>query len=123
MHKNPIKARFIVASPRCSIKPLSQAITSAFRLFYKQIEAYNHKSRFFTGVNSFWVVQSNKPVFTAINKLNKRNKAISISTFDFSTLYTKLPHNQLLKVLHKLIDFCFYGSTKSFILINKCTLG
>ena len=119
MHKNPIKARFIVASPKCSIKPLAQAITSAFRLFYKQIESYNHKSRFFTGVNSFWVVQSNKPVFKAINKLNKRNKAKSITTFDFSTLYTKLPHNKLLKVLHKLIDFCFDGGTKNFILINK----
>ena len=88
MHKNPIKARFIVASPNCSIKPLSKAITSAFRLFYRQIESYNNKSRYFTGVNSFWVVQSNKPVFEAINRLNKRKKAKSISTFDFSTLYT-----------------------------------
>ena len=69
--------------------------------------------------NSFWVVQSNKPVLKAINKLNKRNKAKSITTFDFSMLYTKLPHNKLLKVLHKLIDFCFDGGTKNFILINK----
>ena len=37
MHKSPIKARFIIASPKSSIKPLSQAITSAFRLFYRQI--------------------------------------------------------------------------------------
>ena len=119
MHKNPIKARFIVASPKCSIKPLAKAITSAFRIFYKQIQSYNRKSRFFTGVNSFWVVQSNKPVFEAINRLNKRNKAKSITTFDFSTLYTKLPHNKLLKVLHSLIDFCFDGGIKKFILINK----
>ena len=32
MHKSPIKARYIIASPKSSIKPLSQAITSAFRL-------------------------------------------------------------------------------------------
>ena len=115
MHKNPIKARFIIASPKSSIKPLSQAITSAFRLFYKQIESYNDKCRFFTGVNTFWVVQNNKPVTDAVNKLNKRNKAKSISTFDFSTLYTKLPHNKLLMVLHHLIDFCFDGGENKFI--------
>ena len=109
MHKNPIKARFIIASPKSSIKPLSQAITSAFRLFYRQIESYNDKCRFFTGVNTFWVVQNNKPVTDAVNKLNKRNKAKYISTFDFPTLYTKLPHNKLLMVLHHLIDFCFDG--------------
>ena len=119
MHKNPIKAKFIVASPKCSIKPLAKAITSAFRIFYKQIQSYHYKSRFFTGVNSFWVVQSNKPVFEAINRLNKRNKAKSITFFDFFTLYTKLPHNKLLKVLHSLIDFCFDGGIKKFILINK----
>ena len=119
LHKTPIKARFIIASPKSSIKPLAKAITSAFRLFYKQIESYNDKCRFFTGVNTFWVVQSNKPVTVAINKLNTRNRAKSISTFDFSTLYTKLPHKKLESVLHHLIDFCFNGGTKKFLLIDN----
>ena len=42
-----------------------------------------------------------------MNELNKGMKATSVSTFDFSTLYTKLPHNKLLIVLNSLIDFCF----------------
>ena len=117
MHKSPIKARFMIASRKSSIKPLSQAIPSAFRLFYRQIESYNDKCRFFSGVNTFWVVQNNKPITDAINKLNERNKANSISTFDFSTLYTKLPHNKLLMVLHNLIDFCFYGGENKFVQI------
>ena len=61
---------------------------------------------FFTGVNTFWVVQNNKPVIDAMNGLNKQRKATSVSIFDFSTLYTKLPHNKLLMVLNSLIDFC-----------------
>ena len=28
-----------------------------------------------------------------MNGLNKQSKATSVSTFDFSTLYIKLPHN------------------------------
>ena len=59
MHKSPIKARFIIASPKSSTKPLSRAITSAFHLFYIQIESYIDKCRFFSGVNTFWVVQNN----------------------------------------------------------------
>ena len=119
MHKHPIKPRFIIASPKSSIKPLSKAITSAFRLFYRQIENYNDKLRFYTGVNSFWVVQNNRPVINAMKKLNTRNKAKSISTFDFATLYTKLPHDKLSDVLHKLIDFCFNGGEHKFIVISR----
>ena len=46
MHKQPIKARFIVAAPKCSVKMLSKAITKVFKLFYQQIESYNKKSTF-----------------------------------------------------------------------------
>lgn len=119
MHKNPIKSRFIIAAPICSIKPLSKAITQIFRLFYKQIEAYNKKCQFFTGVNAFWVVQSNKKVTDKMKKINKKGKAKSISTFDFSTLYTKIPHDKLLSVLNSLIDFCFNGGSKKFISVTE----
>ena len=119
MHKNPIKARFIIASPKSSIKPLARTITSVFRLFFRQIQTYNDKCRFFTGVNTFWVVQNNKPVIDAMNGLNKRRKATSVSTFDFSTLYTKLPHNKLLMVLNSLIDFCFDGGECKYITVNN----
>ena len=36
MHKSPTGFRFIIASPTCSIKPLSKDITSIFKLFYKK---------------------------------------------------------------------------------------
>ena len=105
MHKNPIKARFIIASPKSSVKALARNITSAFRLFFRQIQTYNNKCRFFTGANTFWIVQNNKLVIDAMKGLNKRRKATSVSTFYFSTLYTKLPHNKLLMVPNSLIDF------------------
>ena len=119
MHKHPIKARFIIASPKSSIKPLARTITSISRLFFfREIQTYNDKCRFFTGVNTFWVVQNNKPVIDAMNGLNKRRKATSVLTFDFSTLYTKLPHNKLLMVLNSFIDFCFDGGESKYITVN-----
>ena len=122
MHKNPIKARFIIVSPKSSIKTLARTITSVFRLFFRQIQTYNDKCRIFTGVNTFWVVQNNKPVTDAnlgLIGLNKRRKATSVSTFDFSTLYTKLPHNKLLMALNSLIDFCFDGGECKYVTVNN----
>ena len=60
MYKNPVKATFIIESPKSSINPLARTITSVFCLFFRQIQTYNDKYRFFTGVNTFWVVQNNK---------------------------------------------------------------
>ena len=123
-HKIPSKARFIIASPKCSIKTLSKYITSVFKLFYKQIESYNKKCEYFSGVKSFWVVQNNKPVIDAIHKLNHRNKASSIATFDFSTLYTKIPHDKLINVLNILTDFCFNAGDKRYLKITIwCYMG
>ena len=95
-----------------------RTIKSGFCLFFRQIQTYNDKCRFFTGVNTFWVVRNNKPVTDAMNGLNKRRKSTSVSTFDFSTLYTKLPHNKLLMVLNSLIDFCFDGGECKYITVN-----
>ena len=54
-----------------------------------------------------------------MNGLNERRKANSLSTFDFSTLHTKLPHNKPLMVLNGLIDFCFDGGECKYITVNN----
>ena len=88
-------------------------------MFFRQVQTYNDKCRFLTGINTFWVVRNNKPVIDAMNGLNKWRKATSVSIFDFSTLYTKLPHNKILMVLNSLIDFCFDGVESKYITFNN----
>ena len=119
MHKNPIKFRFIIAAPKCSIKPLSKAVTSVFKLFYNQIEHYNLKSYFYSSIKTFWVIQNNQPVIDSLNKINLKGKADCISTFDFSTLYTTIPHDKLLDVMNELTDFCFTGGTHKLISVTS----
>ena len=114
MHKNPIKGRFIIASPKSSIKLLVRTITSIFRLLFRQIQTYNDKCRFFTGVNTFSVVKNNKPVVDAMNGVNKQRKATSVLTFDFSALYTKLP----LTAVNSLIDICFDEGKSKYFTVN-----
>ena len=46
MHKNPVGSKFIIASPKCTLKPLLKNIVAIFKLFYKQIEKYYSKVEF-----------------------------------------------------------------------------
>ena len=67
------------------------------------------------------LVQNNEPVIKSLDKLSsiRRGKCMSTSTFDFSTLYTKIPHLKLISVLNELIDFCFQGDTNKLVAVTK----
>ena len=48
----------------------------------------------------------------SINKLGKFKAGKSMLTFDFSTLYTKIPHGKQLYVFNKIANFAFKGGTR-----------
>ena len=102
MHKNPISFCFVIASPVCSIKPLSKYITSIFKLFYEKVERFHTKGKVWSGIKTFWTIQNSYPVISSINKLNKYKAAKSISALDFSTLYTKILNDKLLYILNEI---------------------
>ena len=112
MHKTLSGARFIIAGKKFINKQLSKHVTSAFKLCYSQIDAYHKKTYYFSGAKTFWVIQNNSLPLECIKKINKRKNAKQISTFDFSTLYTKIPHDKLLDILYKVVDFVFKGGTR-----------
>ena len=119
MHKDPIGKRFIVASKTCSNKILSKNISKIFKLIYNQIENFHKGAKFMSNYNLFWVLNNIEPVINHLERINKRNNAKSISTFDFSTLYTKIPHDQLIERLCKTIDLVFSGGENKCIRISK----
>ena len=119
LHKNPVKCRFIIASKYCTVKHLSKSISSIFSLFSKQIETYNKKAHYYSGIKSYWIVQNRDPVIDAVKNSVSRRSAKGVSSFDFSTLYTKIPHDKLIVVLNKIIDFAFKGGTRKKIAISK----
>ena len=77
------------------------------------------KTYYFSEAKTFWVIQNNSLPLECIKKINKRKNAKQISKFDFSTLYTKIPHDKLLYILHKIADFVFKGGTRDYIIISK----
>ena len=38
-----------------------------------------------------------------------------MSTFNFSLLYTKIPHEKLLYVFNEITDFAFKGGTRDYV--------
>ena len=118
LHKSPVGARFIIAAKRCSIKPLSKAIMKVFKLIYKQIENFHAKGKFYSNYNLFWVIQNSRPVIEKLNSINNRKKAKSITTYDFSTLYTNIHHADLITKLEKVIDIAFGGGKSRYIRVN-----
>ena len=119
MDKSPIHFRFIMASPVCSIKPLSKDMKSIFKLFYEKVERYHAKGKAWSGIKAFWCIQNSYPLSSSINKLNKRRAAKSMSSFDFSRLHTKLPHDQLLYVLNRITHFDFKVGTRDYISVHN----
>ena len=105
LHKNPIGSRFIVASSRCPTKPITEVVSRVFKMIFAHIESFHKKSLFYLNYKRFWVVQNSFPIIEKLDKINAKRNAKNISTFDFSTLYTTLPHNLLIEVLNDLIGF------------------
>jgi len=109
MHYTPCRKRFIIASSTCSTKPLSKVTSNIFKHIFNQTRVFHEKCTFYKNYNRFWVIENSFPVLQKLDMINSKKKAREISTFDFSTLYTKLPHDDLIHVLHDMVDFAFNG--------------
>ena len=84
-------------------------------MLYKHVKNFHKKSQFYSNFKKFWVVQNSFPVVEQLNRINRKKNAKRISTFDFSTLYTTIPHDLLIKVLSEIIDFVFSSSQRNRI--------
>ena len=63
--------------------------------------------------NWFWSIKNSGEV---LSKLKCRGfRATSLSTYDFSTLYTTLPHNLIKEKLFDLIDWTFKRALKTMV--------
>ena len=118
-HKTPTGTRFIIASKHCCTKKISTAVSLVFKLIYNQVENFHTKAKFLSNYNKFWVLQNCNPILESLNRINKKQNAKCISTFDFSTLYTKLPHDKLTKELSNIIDFVFDAGSNQYIAISN----
>jgi len=114
LHKNPYKARFIASSRQCSTKRLSVLLSNILSHFRKHLAQYCKTIETRTGVRAFWSVDGSLQV---INKMQQKKAAHHVTTADFSTLYTSLPHSKIRLNMFKLIDLLFRNSGQPLLAV------
>ena len=110
MHKTPIKLRFIIASCKSPNKTLARVAMLGLDACEKQIERFCESIRNFTGINRFFIINNFQKIANDIEILNSRPSEKQISTFDFTSLYTKLTHERLKNNMEWYVDTAFKGA-------------
>ena len=94
LFQEPYKARFIANSSYRTTTELSKLLTHCLTAVKNYVIRYCEKVYEMSGKSLFWSIKNFGEI---LNKLKWRGfrAPIILSTYDFSTLYTTLPHNKL----------------------------
>ena len=102
-HKSPVKHRFIAGSSKCTTKELSSLLTKILTVIKTGLEKYCSIKTSHTGVNNMWILKNSTNLLSSLVHLGI-HKATSIQTFDFSMLYTSIPHDLLKSRMNNIIN-------------------
>ena len=107
LHKNLYKQRYIAGSTKCSTKLLSQILTRIISAVKEGLQKYCDTAYAISGVNQMWILKNSKELLENL-KAFSLHSIKSIKSFDFSTLYTTIPHDKLKSKLEEIINRCFF---------------
>ena len=113
--KDRIKHDLLQSS--CTTIELSELLTSCLTAVKNHVIRYCEKVYERSGKNLFWSIKNSREV---PNKLKSRGfRATSLSTYDFSKLFSTLPHNLIKEKLINLIEWTFKREGSPYIACNE----
>ena len=122
LHKTPYKYRFIALSFDCTTKPLSVLLTRILSAIKGKSSNLSSVMYSRTGINEMWILKNSSELLQKMNSFCYP-KITSIQTFDFSTLYTSIPHQKLKDRMHMLVNQTFLymnGSHRyKYLVVNR----
>ena len=96
---------------------MSKLLTSCLTAVRKHWIGYYDTVYERDGINYFWSIKNSNEV---LNKFKSKNfKASKLSTYDFSTLYTTLPHHLIKYKLIDLINRMFVRENTQYLACNE----
>ena len=96
---------------------LSKLLTSCLTVVKNHVIRYCEKVYERSGKNLVWSIKNSGEV---LNKLKSTEfRATSLSIYDFSTLYTTLPHNSIKEKIINLIEWTFKREGSPYIACNE----
>ena len=108
LHKSPYKQRYIAGSSKCSTKQLSILLTKILTVIKGGLKTFSETCYSRSGINQMWILKNSKTLLENLKSTSLRSVS-SISTYDFSTLYTTIPHSTLKSQLARLIKNSFFN--------------
>ena len=106
LHEVPFKHRFIAGSIKCATKGLSCLFTKVLTTVNDGLIRYNNTKTSCNGVNSMWIVKNSTSLLSSLHQLDVHTTT-SVQTYEFSTLYTSIPHSLLKSRITALIHNSF----------------
>ena len=106
LYKSPVKHRFIAGSSKCTTKQLSSLLTKILTVMKTGLEKYCSIKTSHIGVNNMWILKHSTNLLSSLSHLGV-HRTTSIQTFDFSTLYTSIPHDLLKSRINSIINNAF----------------
>ena len=112
MHKTPTKFRFITAGRDTLFSKRSIAVSKCLNLLMKTSKtSFDYRIEDLESCN--FVIDSRDKVVEFLNNSNNNNEKKQISTWDFSTLYTKIPLDKLKEKVSVFVRKVYAGISKS----------
>ena len=108
LHESPYKHRFIAGSSKCMTKDLSCLLVKVLSTIKDGLVRYCNNNMSRNGDNNMWILKHSTSLLSSIDQLDGRT-AMSVQTFDVSTLYTSIPHDILKS---RISDFLYNAFTK-----------
>ena len=71
-----------------------------------------------TGVNCFWIIDNSQQILSALSKINYFSTAKHLDSYDFSTLYTSIPHTSLKEALTSLIKEAYKVRDNIYLVVD-----
>ena len=116
LHKRPYKSGFIANSSACTTTELSILLTSCLTAIKNHVIKYCTAVYKRNGKQLFWSIKNSGEI---LNKLKSICfLASGLSTYDFCTLYTTLPHNLIKEKLTELIEQTFNREGSLYLACN-----
>ena len=103
--------------PILVLQRIPSLIGKCSKLIQKAHQVYCDRIKNYTGYNLFWIVDNSLGVHKLLQQCD--TKAKNVVTYDFSTLYTSIPHDKLKQEISWVVEKAFKGMKKKYIKINK----
>ena len=119
IHKNPYGWRFIAGAKNSTIKPIGCLLQKILKHFRLHLSNYCNVIKNNTGSRAFVSISSSQEAINIVNMAMSGKAITSVATFDFTSLFTSIPHKTILNALFGVTKLCLHNSHKAFVCVRN----